>query len=225
MRIIVTPIIVLLLSSAVYAQVGVRTYYQNINAPNWERLQRENSIPGEQVTYMPQSYGASIDTWFRLSDYRIEFYPEVGYLSMSSFEIDDISIQWDQWFAKLNTHFYVFDFEEDCNCPTFSKQSPWLKKGFFFALSAGGAYAQYDNPILTGDRNNNFVFTGSIGAGLDIGINDFITITPLINWAHWFTPEWSGLAESSPSDLESTHTTAVQMGLRVGFRFDQLSYY
>lgn len=212
-------------SATLMAQVGIRSYYQNINAPNWERLDREGAVLGDTVMYQPLSIGIGLDYWFRLGDYRVEFFPEVGYIQMSSFQVDSNRLQWDQWFARVNTHFYVFDFEEDCDCPTFSKQSPWLKKGFFFSLSAGAAYAQYDRIVTPDLRHSNVNFTASIGLGLDIGINDFITLTPNIQWAHWFTPEWQGLAAGEVMDLERSHATAVQFGLRLGLRFDQLFYY
>jgi len=211
-------------SLSLQAQVGIRANYHALNVPTWERLVQTASpeILGSSLNTMGYSIG--LDYWFRLKDYRIEFFPEVGYSSLATVNQTDNSFQWNQYFTKLNTHFYVLDFEEDCDCPTFSKQSPWFKKGFFFSIMVGGGYSNMNSigPMSTAYDEWNLL--ASMGVGLDIGISDFITLTPTLQWAHWITPEWQGISYNTDVQAEKAPASAVSAGVRVGIRFPTRYY-
>jgi hypothetical protein len=203
-------------SNTVNAQLGLRSQYHTPSSPRWERAIFESS--GSQTLDM-RGFSIGLDYGFQLPNYRIEFYPEFTYSSMGRFSLNNSNYSWSQLSLKLNTHFYVFDFEEQCDCPTFNKQSPWLKKGFFLSLMIGGSQNSYETFFPAVTTTNNSSIIGSIGIGLDIGINDYVTITPTLAWQHWITPEWSGLSQGLNESLERTTLSGIVPGLRVGFYF------
>lgn len=205
--------------SNLQAQIGVRAQYHNLSALSWERLANTNASTTEATTLNTLGYSIGLDYWFRLTNYRVEFFPEIGYSQLSTYSIAESDYDWSQIFARIHAHFYVLDFEEDCDCPTFSNQSPWFKKGFFLSATGGGGYSTFDvfyPDITTYNEINYYV---SIGAGIDIGLSDFVTLTPHIQWAHWITPQWSGLSTDTDLLAEKAPISAVTFGLRVGLRF------
>ena len=208
--------ILLIISTSLSAQLGVRGQYHAPSSPRWERAIFESS--GVQTLDM-RGFSMGVDYKFQLPNYRVEFYPEIVYSSMSNLALNSNTYTWSQLSFKINTHFYVFDFEEQCDCPTFNKQSPWLKKGFFFSLMIGGSRNSYDTFFPTSTSTNNLSIIGSIGIGLDLGINDYVTLTPTLGWQHWITPEWSGLSQGLNESLERTTLSGIVPGLRVGFYF------
>lgn len=127
---------------------------------------------------------------------------------------------------NFNTHLYPLDFEEDCDCPTFSKEGPGIQKGFFFHVSPGIAYDNFGMKTDVGDVNENSVINFKLGGGigLDIGINDMVTITPIYTYNYFLGGDWQ--INSFPGGIEpfvKTNTKSVQhqFAIRVGLRFDQ----
>lgn len=151
---------------------------------------------------------ASLEYHFRLKQNRVEFHPGLGYRFtwnsaanagyLTSFDLD------------LSTSIYPFDFEGDCNCPTFSKQGTLIKKGFFFEIIPGLGYqilkrlkSDPDDPTKLPIRSKNLVFKLGGAAGLDIGISDHYTVTPMFSATLLSAEEWEGLhLDGSPGKLE-----------------------
>jgi len=154
--------------------------------------------------------------WFRLNNIRIEFTPEVSYgyfkhdqattEASTTFEIRQFGL-------SVPINIYPFDLASDCDCPTFAIDNDFLQKGFFFQIIPAYFISTFE--LLDGttidDNQNNYAGIGA-GVGLDIGINDLITITPLINYFHYpFT------ADEEPRPV---HEQDVRFGLRFAFRPD-----
>ena len=139
---------------------------------------------------------AGIEYHFRLKSNRVEFHPlfgyrrsfEAGYGShLTSFDFD------------FNTAIYPFDFEGDCNCPTFSKQGTLFKKGFFLEFQPGIGYQTIYITHLENEHSSNVVFKLGGAAGLDIGLSDQYTLTPFISGTTFISGEWEVLKENLPS--------------------------
>ncbi len=202
------------------AQIGIRLHHQSLNARSWEAL--ADMSPNDPA-YSSSVFGVGLDYWFRLENYRVEFFPEIGYTTHTAFKQSSQNLTYSSYYARVNTHFYVLDFEADCKCPTFSNQSPWFSKGFFLMAVAGAAMQNYPSSIPFPDGSSQIIFQAGLGAGIDIGIIDLITLTPYVSYLYHITPHWEGLASSLQIETESAREkstmTSVQAGLRVGFRF------
>jgi hypothetical protein len=128
----------------------------------------------------------------------------------------------------LNVNVYLFDLMNDCQCPTFSKQNNFLRKGVFLMLEAK-EYVQnketrfVDRSVYDRDFSSKF----SIGVGLDIGVNDLLTFTPFVATSYYPSTTWNGIninhgiVNVLPPD-ESTSNLAFQVGVRIGFRPDYI---
>lgn len=234
----IKPILLFLTLSLVFsanslqAQFGVNAGYQVNQIDGW--ILSTNNVETE-ITGNGISLG--IDYWFRLKDKRIEFLPELNYSSFESisFEnnevIDEIGFQVDFLSFYFNTNIYLLDLLNDCNCPTFSKQNDFFKKGFFVQVSPGLSLPRFeysnDNSTQTGDLQANI----ALGLGLDIGLTDLVTLTPLIRARYQPNVAWNATFPD-PNDLNNPDVFPPTMtesdaniwqyfaGLRIGVRLD-----
>jgi len=201
-----------------WSQFGVKAKYNNNSYSAWEEA-------GIAVDHSNIEVG--LDYWFKLKNHRIEFMPEV-YYGLSTETTYPIAIGRELFLKQsyvglqMNTHIYIMDLESDCNCPTFSKDGPSIKKGFFINIAPGAVFNMYDrNSGVTNVPNfstQNINLRVALGVGYDIGINDLLTVTPFVNYllstgnnAEFFTPENQEITSS---------WTSFQGGVRVGFRPD-----
>lgn len=219
------PLILSLLAPILLSgQLGIRTYYSHTKADGWQTLAGLAERNQADVRYSPAAWGVGLDYWFRLENYRVEFLPEIGIKMHKALRADDLRLDWNSYYLRFNTQFYILNFEGDCDCPTFSKHEPWFQKGFFLSASLGAALSRYDTD-LAGATASQWNYSFAVGAGLDLGVSDVITITPYIQWQHWFTPEWEGLQQllnvesQSPGNSERTRLSDLQPGIRLGIRF------
>jgi hypothetical protein len=215
----------LFLANLALAQFGIKAGYLWQDAKDWQAVY---DIGNENV--LENNYTVGLDYWFRLKNYRIEFLPELNYTpSSKNFEIREgitNTAKVNLYSFFLNTNFYLLDFAGDCNCPTFSKQGQFFKKGFFIQLSPGVTYFQ-QAVSRTADRfsGNAFAFNLGAGAGIDIGITDVVTLTPLAGVRYYPKVTWESLPEVGDPvtvGLKSTESPITQFfaGARLGFRFD-----
>jgi hypothetical protein len=206
-----------------FGQFGVTGSYLNADVREWETLVAEQT----NSPLYNNGYKVGIDYWFRLKNIRIEFMPEVGYSNMEAeiVPLDDLfpnQFQTTAYHFQLNTNIYAFNIATDCECPTWSKSEPILQKGFFFQLSPGVAFFQQEisregqEPI----ESEDFTYTLAAGAGLDIGVSDLLTITPMVKY--WYIPEagWAGLDEALGIEESVSSISYLEFALRIGVRFD-----
>ena len=222
-------IIFLLVSASceLQGQYGVRATYNLNNANNWNQFLQQ--VGKQQQDIFNRSVGFSIDYWLRMKNTRIEFYPYLSYHQNSDIVSNNGSgittgstfLALRQFGFGLTTHFYLFDFFGDCECPTFSKQGGFLKKGFFLMAGIGADLSQKRIGDF-GYRDSNIDTKFSGGAGLDIGLNDLITLSPFIQYQYYPSISWHELGTSfnrQPEHVESS-LQQIQFGLRIGFRPD-----
>ena len=217
-------IIILGITQFGYSQVGIRAKY---DANTFKETDKALSDCFETENIFASGFELGVDYWFRLEKRRIEFMPEL-YFANSKTDINtDVfeSMSLNRIGFNFNVHLYPLDFEEDCNCPTFSKQGPGIQKGFFFHLSPGFGYEIYSMKTSVGDVNDGNVFTPKIGGGvgLDIGVNDFLTISPIYTYNYYFGNDWEVKALPSnkqPLIKSDTRSVQHQFAIRVGMRFN-----
>ncbi len=226
---------ILLASHAIFAQIGLSGYFLSTNTPDWDPLVEEyirnNTAPAEEINFYSQGFSFGVDYWFRLKNIRIEFLPELNYSRFEeNFQLADQNVPFTASSNLIglffNVNFYPFDFYGDCDCPTFSKSDPIFKKGFFLQLAPRFISVQHRTEIEDQSTDETAIALGaSIGAGLDIGLTDLVTISPIIRYSKTFNSEWSDL-ESLISGGQSTGSASSdidnwEFGLRLGLRFDQ----
>ena len=229
MKKLITFAIFIFCTNYISAQFGINAGYRTNGANNWEKYYANQD-------FLKSGFKVGIDYWFRLKATRIEFTPELAYTNFKSEVIqpwdDIINVKSQIYSLYLNTNIYFLDLENDCNCPTWSKSNDFFKKGIFFQITPGLNYFQnfVENPLLETEKVNDFVFSIGAGLGLDIGISNMVTVTPLVNYHYYFGATWDGLADQLGVDVENqeaSETTNLQqifLGLRLGVRLDQQNY-
>lgn len=204
----------LLFSLSASAQFGISTFH------NWNdgRVSVDNG-PREELSIVPvNNRELALHYWFRLPKQRVEFQPTIYYGTTGS---GDSELA--QYGFQFKTNFYVFDFATDCDCPTFGKQGPQLEKGFFLQLAPGVAY--HDLSIGSGSNATTFSLAG--GLGLDFGVSNLLTLTPLLSIRHHFGDilDDGVFADENNQPVEvDTRLTTLQVGLQATFRFDKKRY-
>ena len=199
-------------------QIGISGAYKTFSADSWEDYFRTEFAenPGSAT-----GYAAGVNYWFRLKNRRIEFLPELSYeqyentAGTSNFEHRILSFY-------FNTNIYPFDFESDCDCPTWSKTGNFFTKGFFIQLSPGiwQLRNRYETDQQYEDENLTWAIGG--GAGLDLGISDFLTVTPMVKMYYSPDKSWNNLPGfSSESVAVSSNIRQLYAGLKIGFSWQQ----
>jgi hypothetical protein len=220
---------IVFMTSQLFAQIGLNVGYNFNDAINWKITNGDNA---NDVIHDFYGNGLSfgLDYWFRLPNQRVEFTPEINYQSNSSnYFYDPLNFDLNSTMVSFfaNTNFYIFDFKGDCNCPTFSKRGPELQKGFFLRISPGITY--FNNKLeseVASYQNQSFTFSIGAGAGIDFGVSDLLTITPIAMLRYYPEIEWRdiftinvGINEwDYPKD--KTTLSQIYVGLRIGMRFD-----
>ncbi len=181
-----------------------------------------DGIATDEALKMDNGYEVGLNYWFRLPTKRVEFMPTIyygsaNYSSPATGKFSEVGVQ-------FKTNIYPFDFGGDCDCPTFGKQGPQLQKGFFLQLSPG--YALYRSSGI-GETDNRTGFTLGGGVGLDIGLSNLVTITPVASVRHGFSPFMEVVytdINGQDSGLDEPKLTTFLLGLQLSFRLDHKRY-
>ena len=227
MRYLIAIVFCLTFSGISQAQFGLNGKFLSPQN-NWQ-VNLTNTNQERTIQLFDQGWSAGVDYWFRLKNKRIEFLPELNYAQLNNSQEDYSENKASIYSFFFNTNIYFLDFAGDCDCPTWSKEGPTLKKGLFLQLSPGISY--WDASVGTGDdvfANRPVAFSIGGGLGFDLGISDLVTITPVVN-ARYF-PEVS--IENMPRDQEAGNFLTAESasplfwsaGLRLGFRLDGARY-
>lgn len=215
-----------------FSQFGINAGYRLNHAPDWQWAASDAGTPDP---VLGNGFSVGVDYWMRLKNYRLEFLPELNYSRFNkTLPLDrETSNQFFSFF--LNTNWYLFDFEGDCNCPTFSKQGQFLKKGFFVQLSPGITYLKNSftmpQDLLPDNKetidSNSWAFSIGLGAGIDIGVSDLFTVTPMVGLRYFPSANWPQLSDLAPDkdgDLqEKSAILQAYGGIRLGWRLDYSS--
>jgi len=210
MRTLIVLAVLALLPATGRAQWGLRAGYGIGQSQTLEDLAIARSGP-----YALLEYG------FRLKKKRIEFHPGIGYR---------IALRGPDPEGRINSAdldfgiaVYPFDFEGDCNCPTFSKEGDVLKKGFFLEFLPGLSWQQFSRtahlpgmtePLTSTDNQTTFKL--GLGMGLDIGLSDRWTFTPMLLYQR-FLPATFGTegVDLVPFDLDDQGLLGLGFRLKV----------
>lgn len=223
-----TAYLILLLFFALNAQAQFGVNGKYLSPQNDWQISAAFSGQETNTQLYDRGWSAGVDYWFRLKNFRVEFLPELNYTLISNSTPNFTQNKASIYSLFFNVNVYFLDFAGDCDCPTWSKEGPTLKKGLFLQLSPGLSY--WDAQVGVGDdvlANRPTVFSIGAGLGFDLGISDLVTITPMVN-ARFF-PNVS-LQTLSDTDTESflVKETAsplfISGGLRLGFRLDTSRY-
>lgn len=219
-----------LFTGSAFAQLGINGGARLNGETNWQYYTNQDD-------FLKTGFKVGLDYWFRLKKVRLEFTPE---LNFSQFK-GNYSSTLDEAFKftnniygfHLNTNIYPLSFKDDCNCPTFKKDGQLIEKGFHFILSPGINY--FDFQIQTDAEkytHNDLVFSAGLGVGLDIGLTDFMTLTPLVMYHRYFEANWEGLdlaldmEQNQPVNASTTSSfNQFFFGARLIMRLDELNKY
>lgn len=195
-------ILLLFFACSVYSQIGVQAHWENLNRT------------GVNTTQF-KGYTIGINYWFRLEKKRLEFQPMIGYQSLDQVNNDQVNINFPSVIFEFQTNFYPLDWFNDCKCPTFGKTNDFIKKGFFLTAAP---FAAFDLSDEREEGSNSLMWGIKAGAGLDIGITQFLTITPVARLA--LSPShYLGLPEFQKQTL-----FGYNLGLTATLRFDEKNY-
>ena len=209
------------------AQFGVSARYTQNSVENWNNVYQSFSNDETKLFESGLEYG--VNYWFRLKNYRVEFLPEISYASSKADNLNAgivSSHRLTSYNFNFNVQIYALDFEGDCNCPTWSKDGDLIKKGFYWLLSPGISKHSISTNVTTEDLliEDTSITSMRLGAGLglDIGIADFLTISPFAlysinfgnNWENQAN-EYGGIPAENTSSLNQLH-----FGMRLIFRPD-----
>lgn len=215
----ILPVLAIMITSTtVSAQFGLRFKYNNAAYNDWDQSIQKSYFTDKKMLASGLEIGA--DYWFKLKKRRIEFMPELAYSASKTTynQYDLVSIAMTSFHFNFNTHIYALDMEGDCNCPTFSKQGTTINKGLFFHFTPGISY----NNLLTRNLQvrsyeaKSVSFKAGIGIGLDLGVSDLITLTPILSY--YFSS--SVPYENIDYPTVNTNPKLLQASMRVGFRPD-----
>lgn len=216
---ILTAFFLSLVSFSLHSQLGFNFRYGQMNPELWEEQASRTDIYNSNLDF-------GIDYWFRLKEYRLEFAPEI-YYSTSSSNDNEHNFSKQDFGIAFNTNFYIFDFIGDCDCPTFSKDGNFFSKGFF--LSIAPLYELQNRKVVAveGEQElkvNYSNFGLSLGAGVDIGLTDLVTLTPYVRYKLVPRSKWEGLGEYFDSNLADDPflNRYLQFGIRIGLRPDYI---
>ena len=210
---------ILFFTLSLQSQVGLRAHYSTNHYEGWNDF--FNTQLQEPRNIFSNSIDISIDYWIRLPNKRIELYPYLSYHHVEhQFQFMPGSLALRQLGLGIIAHFYILDLLGDCDCPTFSKQGSFIKKGFFLLSGVGADHSTKAVNDVYGDGNIDARF--QVGMGLDIGVTDILTITPLIRYQYYPDISWHEMAQQFGIDINNVSTSAGQFGLgvRVGIRLD-----
>jgi hypothetical protein len=167
---------------------------------------------------------ASAEYHFRLKQKRIEFRPALGY--RFTWNSSDYGGYFNSIDFDFNTAIYPFDFAGDCHCPTFSKSGDLFKKGFFLEVNPGVGYqtltrvrSDPDDPDNLPIKSKNYVWKIGGSAGLDIGLSDKYTLTPLLSGTILSTVDWDGLNNDGSSGQLNDYVF-LGTGIRITYNSD-----
>jgi len=212
-------------------QFGLRLKYNDQSLSNWDNNLGEYTQNNSKI--FNTGYEVGLDYWFKLKKRRIEFMPEISYNTsrttfINSTGIDHINLSGINF--NFHSQIYALDMEGDCDCPTFSKQGASINKGLFFHFTPGLGYHTTstklsENSNIFGDEVKQIVFRAGLGIGLDIGLSDLLTITPILSYYFHSNMQWDNMpipGRPQPGQInnQSDNLKQLQFTLRLGFRPD-----
>ena len=213
-----TPLLLIICPLVSYGQFGANIKYQ---------IGQSKTL--DEVHFSQDGMQASLEYGFRLKQKRLEFHPGIGY--RFTWNKDALEGYFNSIDLDLNTSIYPFDFAGDCHCPTFSKDGELFKKGFFLEISPGIAYQTLHRTKFMSDvypfptervniTSNEVIFKIGAAAGLDIGLSEQLTLTPMVSMTWLSSKEWEGLNRTYSDLITLDDYSYIGAGLRLAYKPD-----
>ncbi len=194
------------------SQFAFSSYYFSENVNQANRLGEKEIFPSKVGVIM-----AGFNYWFRLKNFRTEFYPGIQYshsLFPSEYKIKENGI-----LIETPVHFYPFDFKNDCNCPTFGKEGSLFNKGFFLKLTTMHKWNNRKFEQADSIKSSNYLFYFGLGAGLEIPIGKLWSVLPSIS----YLSNTNDFIESSKK--HEFNRQGIQFGISTLYRYDYRKNY
>lgn len=219
----------MVLGLTLQAQIGITAGYTQASVPAWD--QQVQQIYGADNQVFRDGTRIGINYWLPLKNIRIEFLPSIEFAAFGSshpggvaVEVGDREYRANLIGVFLNTRIYPFNMQGDCTCPTFSKGGDLLEKGLFIMLSPGVERFKTDYTIIQEDGNQrmeNKEWRPSIGGsvGLDIGLSELITLTPILGVKYSTAIDGDHLMDNETLGDDQTNWLQLFGGIHVGLRF------
>lgn len=125
---------------------------------------------------------------FRLKRKRMEFFPALM-AGFGQLNYGESNIQYDEldFSFRLPIAIYPFDFNNDCNCPTFNKQGEAFRKGFYLLMMpAIHYYIKSKDKSPDNASHHSTAYSGSLGIGIDFALSRTSTLSPNIQFFRIF---------------------------------------
>ena len=209
-----------------YAQFGMSARYATNDFGYWSEV--VEGINGGSL--WDNNMELAIDYNFRRPlDQRVEFFIEGRYLSNSTALIspggNESVYNFNGFGLGVNTNVYFLDFNGDCDCPTFGKEGGLLKKGLYLQFNAAASYWNKEATFLANTNDSSILIDVGVGIGLDIGISNLLTISPIATVNYYPIATWEGFAleqgilnRSNPNS--NTSISMLKFGFRIGLHPD-----
>lgn len=204
----------------VHSQVGIELTGMDQKFTNWNVVITNYAL--EEYSFLKYSYGAGVNYWFRLKNFRVEFTPGLNYM-FSDFKFDnpDCSFHYlsHSIVAEFDVNIYPFDLRKkryERDCPSFSNKGEFFSKGFFFQVSPGifGSYRNVSDKYI---KQKDLAGKLDFGAGIDIGINRFFMIAPVLKYGLTFANDWTGFSDFHAEKSYNDKTPGSYFSLSLNF--------
>ncbi len=228
MRLILASLAFFFFTNIGFAQLqgGISGAYFVQTIPEWE-----TAVFGNRSNERLLKSGFAQEIDFKIAgfeNYRIQFHLNAGTafsktsLATRSFELRQIDV-------SLSSKIFLLSLEADCDCPTFSRDAGLLEKGFYVEFIAGASSYNAKMRDIFDVNDKGVGLKLGLGMGIEIGINDQITISPYVRYNRFFNNEWSGL-QAGIADLDNTELNngsdisainQISGGIRLGISLDR----
>jgi hypothetical protein len=207
-------------------QVGLNFSYAQQNYNTWNQFFKTNYLaaPNAENVY-ENAFRYAIDYRLKLPNKRIEFYPEINFSTQkTNYLVEIINMNTDlkahTLGLGLRSQFYIFDIDGDCDCPTFSRSEPFLKKGTYLFMSAG--YYRMRNNLVYNSTNVTLIYIEGntnwnlgVGLGIDIGLSEHLTLSPYYKYEFNGPTEFKSLNDIAFYENLNLIDTASEMNAHV----------
>lgn len=215
MKTILLLLILALSSTSLGAQIGTTVSFQTMETSTWNRMLRGGYSLEEVNLFRPTTYlgldfqlpfprkGVRLTTEFSYSIYSVNisyersFADDIGNVQFLQLE-DDYRASF--YGLSLNGDFYLFNFANPTNQKKISEQHKVFQDGFFFRVAPTCYYIRYNNHNLTLDPLSSIAsggythigwnFSVRVAAGIDLIINNFLTVSPIISYTFLNELSW-----------------------------------
>jgi hypothetical protein len=210
----------ILISSPVKSQIGIDIIGGQQRYVNWNDV--INDYAAKEYNFLRFNYGAGVNYWFRLQNYRIEFTPGLYYL-YSDFKFDNPDCLFyyhsHTGGAEFDVNIYPFELRKktyEKDCPSFSTRGEYFPKSFFLQVSPGlnGSYRDVTSKYI---KDFDIGWKMDFGVGLDMKITDRIIMAPIIKYGFSFSNNWKGFSEFHAEESYNDATQGNFVSLVLSF--------